>query len=193
MITGILLAAGQSLRFGRDKRLEPFASGTPIAIQSLRNLRPVVDRTVVVVASSRDPLVKLLQSEECNVLVCSEAERGMGWTLAHAVRENRDTEGWLIALADMPYIKPESYQAVAGSLRQGALISRPSYQQQSGHPVGFSKNIYQELSRLTGDQGARQFLGRYEGQIDYLVCDDPGVLVDIDKPQDIVNDQPLPR
>jgi molybdenum cofactor cytidylyltransferase len=187
MITGIILAAGQSRRFGRDKRLEPLLDGTPMAIQCLRNVYPAVDHLVVAVSNSNDPLLELLQNESCDTLVCPEAARGMGETLAYAIRENHDADGWLIALADMPYIKPESYQAVADALRQGALISRPYYQQRPGHPVGFSREIYTELSKLTGDQGARQFLNVYAGQIQHIMCGDPGVLVDIDQPQDLNN------
>lgn len=185
MIVGILLAAGQGQRFGRDKRLEPLANGTPMAIQSLCNLLPAVDRLVAVVGSSEDPLLELLQNEACDTLICPESRRGMGHTLAHAVIENSDAEGWVIALADMPCIEPNTCRAVADALRQGALITRPRYQQQPGHPVGFAKSLYGDLSRLTGDQGARQFLKAYAGQIRYLTCDDPGVLVDIDQLQDI--------
>ncbi len=186
MITGILLAAGKGQRFGRDKRLEPLASGTPIAIQSLRNLAASVDRVVAVVSNSCDPLLELVANEQCHSLICQEASKGMGETLAYTIREECNADGWLVALADMPYIKPESYQTVTAALRQGALISRPRYKRQPGHPVGFSKEFYSELSKLSGDQGARQFLGAYSEEIQYIESDDPAVVIDIDQPQDII-------
>lgn len=186
MIVGILLAAGQSQRFGCDKRLHALNDGTPMAIQCLRNMRPAVDRLVVVVRNSEDSLLKLLRNEACQQLTCPEAEMGMGHTLAYAVKKNLDSDGCVIALADMPYIEPYSYQTVADAIREGASISRLCYRKQPGHPVGFSKTIYSELSALKGDQGARQILSAYAGQISYQVTDNPGVLIDIDRPQDVI-------
>lgn len=185
MIVGILLAAGQSRRFGADKRLHQINNGTPMLIQSLRNMRPAVDRLVVVVRNNDNFLLDLLQNEECQLLMCPEAEMGMGHTLAYAVKENIDTDGCLIGLADMPFIKSDSYMVVANAIREGVSISRPLYRKRAGHPVGFSNEHYRELCLLKGDKGARQILGVFNDQISYQDCDDPGVLIDIDLLQDI--------
>ncbi len=48
-IVGILLAAGQSRRFGADKKLHPLADGTPMALVAARHLAAMCARTIVVI------------------------------------------------------------------------------------------------------------------------------------------------
>ena len=52
-----------------------------------------------------------------------------------------------------------------------------------GHPVGFSAELYSELVRLSGDDGARRVMARYPAHGEEL--DDPGVLLDIDTAADL--------
>ena len=109
----------------------------------------------------------------------------MGETLAHAVRATRDAEGWIVALADMPFIRPETIRSVAERLAAGAAIVAPRYRGQRGHPVGLAARYRAELEALTGDEGARAILKRDAGLVDFVDCDDPGVLRDIDEPKDL--------
>ena len=60
----------------------------------------------------------------------------MGCSLACAVRATPDAAGWLVALADMPYIATRSHQQVAAALRSGASIAATEFQGRRGHPVG---------------------------------------------------------
>lgn len=69
----------------------------------------------------------------------------MADSLAAAIRFSVNVEansdGFVIALADMPYIQPETIRAVADSLAEGASIVIPIYQNQRGHPVVFLQNF----------------------------------------------------
>jgi molybdenum cofactor cytidylyltransferase len=85
----------------------------------------------------------------------------------------------------MPYIKPDTIEAIAHALNEGAAIVAPIYQGKRGHPVGFCAKFRNELEQLTGDEGARAILKRHADQIELLECKDPGVLADIDTPQDL--------
>lgn len=93
----------------------------------------------------------------------------------------------MIALADMPWINPVTIAQVADALRSGAPIAAPAWQGQRGHPVGFSQAFGAELAALTGDGGAKSLIQVYRERVRLVDCADPGVLRDIDAPEDLHN------
>ena len=104
-IVGLLLAAGFSRRYGAPKLLEPVSPDTLMAEQSCRNLMQGTDRVIAVVRPEQRDLAQALLQSGAEVRSFDQAHRGMGATLAFAVRSAPTSEGWLIALADMPLIK----------------------------------------------------------------------------------------
>ncbi|MFL6658694.1 MAG: NTP transferase domain-containing protein [Massilia sp.] len=190
MTTGVLLAAGAGTRFGSDKLLHQLADGTPIAVASARHLRAACDQVVAVIRPGNTELAKLLAEQGCQIVECPDAASGMGHTLAAGVAASRHADGWLVALADMPFIAAESYRSVLAVLQGGALLAAPSYQGRRGHPVAFARCWLEELLALAGDQGARSILTGHHEHIVVCELDDPGVLADIDRPQDLPSELP---
>lgn len=184
-IVAILLAAGAGTRFGGGKLLHPLDDGVAIAAHAARNLAAADLDVVAVVRPGDFPLTDMLEQEGCHVTQCAEAVRGMGYTLAHGVAAARDVPGWIVALADMPSIRPSTIRDVAAALRSGATIAAPVYRGERGHPVGFSNALRGELLALTGDSGARAVIERHRDAIQLVDCDDPGVLLDIDAKSDL--------
>ena len=80
---------------------------------------------------------------------------------------------------------------VAQALRDGAPLAAPVQAGRRGHPVGFGREYYGELVALTGDTGARHILERDRSRIVLVPVDDPGILLDIDKPGDIDTPQDI--
>jgi molybdenum cofactor cytidylyltransferase len=108
----------------------------------------------------------------------------MGATLAEGIGRLADWSGVLVALADMPWVRASSFTTVARELaRDGICV--PRYQGRQGHPVGFARQFFPELAALEGDQGARELLQRHAGQVTFLELDDPGILQDIDRQEDL--------
>lgn len=184
-ITGILLAAGASERFGADKLTQMLPDGVAVAARACRNLLAGCDDVLAVVRPGREALAALLQAEGARVKYCPDAGLGMGASLAFGVQAAADAEGWLIALADMPWIRPATLAAVAAALRSGAPIAAPCWQGRRGHPVGFARQLGRELTALTGDAGAKAVIQAHLGRLHVIDCDDPGILRDIDKPDDL--------
>jgi molybdenum cofactor cytidylyltransferase len=184
-IVGILLAAGASTRFRANKLLHVLPGGRPIAVAAAGNLRAALDRVVAVVRPGTPELERALTGAGAEVTVCPDAAAGMGHSLAHAVTRTRSAGGWIVALADMPFIAPDSIRRVAEALRDGADLAAPQYRGTRGHPVGFAAAYRDELARLTGDAGARALLQRDHRRIRVVEVDDPGVLRDIDTPEDL--------
>lgn len=184
-IVGILLAAGNSRRFGADKRLHPLADGTPMALASARNLAAVCARTIVVIRPGDTVLASLLAEEGLEIVVCAEAEQGMGHSLASGVAAAADAAGWLVTLADMPYIQPVSYHAVLDAMQGGAALARPIHDGHPGHPVAFGAVHLDKLLALTGDQGGKAILEANPAAQMLCPVDDHGVLKDVDVPAQI--------
>lgn len=186
MIAGILLAAGQSRRFGSDKRLYPW-QGTPLVLHTASALRTACPDMVVVIGPDDDALRALLASEGIETVTCPGAAGGMGHSIGCGVRAKEAASGWIIALADMPFIHPTTILRVHEQLSQGASLVAPSYRGRQGHPVGFSASHRAALLRLTGDHGAKRLLesAAAEGSLQAFACDDPGVVRDLDEPADL--------
>lgn len=179
-IVGILLAAGRGTRFGGDKLLAPLADGTPVGLMSARNLAAALREVIAVVRPNDAHLTRLLHGSGITVEPCASAWQGMGSSLAHAVRACADADGWIVALADMPKIRPETIRAVAEALQAGAALAAPVYRNERGHPVGFSAVYGPRLAALSGDAGAREILRAERDRMLEVECDDPGVLADVD-------------
>jgi len=185
LITAILLAAGASRRFGGDKLAQALPSGDTVAVQTCRHLLAASDEVVAVLRPHSEALAAQLQSIGARVVICPTADQGMGASLAFGVQNSPDAKGWLVALADMPWIQPATIGRVADALRFGATIAAPVWQGRRGHPVGFSSALRDELLGLRGDQGAKSILQSHSERIQLLDCNDPGVLQDIDLPADL--------
>lgn len=184
-IVGILLAAGRSQRFGSDKRLQPLADGVPMALAAARKLAAACQRTIVVVRPDDTELTRLLTDAGLEAVVCPNAALGMGHSLAAGVAASADAAGWLVGLADMPYIQPASYRAVIDAMQGGAGLVRAFYGARPGHPVGFAAGHRDALLALTGDQGGKAILEAHPAMLVPCRVDDPGVLHDVDRPGQI--------
>jgi len=184
-VAGILLAAGAGSRFGGDKLLHPLDDGVAIAAHAARNLLAVLPDVVAVVRWGDFPLYDMLEQEGCQVTMFQGAARGMGASLAHGVSHARGADGWVVALADMPNVRPETIRRVVEALREGATIAAPEYRGSRGHPVAFRSSLREELLALDGDSGARAILERHRDAVRLIACDDPGVTLDIDRRDDV--------
>ena len=188
---GILLAAGFSRRFGAgDKLLQVLPNGDPIALAAAKNLIEAMPVSIAVLRPENNELAQLLKSVGLNVFFCSEQDVEMADSLSAAIKFSANfsesSDGFIIALADMPYIDPLTITAVTNKINGGASIVIPAYQGKRGHPVGFSAKFRDELESLHGDEGARAIIKRYPEDVVLLECNDAGILADIDTQADLI-------
>lgn len=185
----ILLAAGQSSRFGSNKLLHPI-DNTPMILLSAQKLVSVIADSVVVINEALTGLKTQLEQSGLHVVLNDQAEQGMGSSIACGVRASESlyphAGGWLIMLADMPYIETATIEKLQRQLEQGANLVAPIYRQQRGHPVGFSQTYKNELLALNKDVGARDILEKNHEELELVKVNDRGVLIDIDRLGDIV-------
>lgn len=179
MTVGILLlAAGESARYraacGRHKLLESIEGETMLA------------RCYRIARQSDLPVAVVLRPEPLALRRCLGGARqivlasdGIGSSIAAGVRATAHWDGWLIMLADMPWLQPTTLRQVAQALTLHAQ-ARVCWRGQPGHPVGFSRASYAQLTMLEGETAARELLMR-QG-VHLLATDDAGAVRDIDLP-----------
>lgn len=183
MIVGILLCGGGATRFGGDKLL---SGEPPLAERSARNLAAAVERAVAVIPLGSARLREALERCGCEVLESDRTSFGMGATLAAGVEATARASGWIIALGDMPSIRPETIAMLRAALEKGARIAAPhDAEGRRGHPIGFDASLRDELLALHEDVGAREIIKRHARDVRLLRSDDPGMFVDIDTPEDL--------
>jgi molybdenum cofactor cytidylyltransferase len=184
-IVGLLLAAGSATRFGSDKLQHILPHGVAIAVQSARHLKSEVGRVVAVVRPGGQEFVAQLESEGCEVIVCEDAVEGMGASLACAARAAGPADAYLVALADMPFVRRSTIAAVREALADGAPLAAPYFRARRGHPVGIAGSFHEQLVALRGDEGARQILAANAARVRKVPVGDPGAIRDIDTPDDL--------
>ena len=190
-VVGVLLAAGRGERFGGDKLLagmpagSGIAAGTPVAVAAARALTAALPGAVGVVRPSAGDLAAHLRDENVRVLTCPWADDGMGASLAFGVAGTADADGWVIALADMPWVAVATIRKVAAAVKAGAGIAVPVRQGVRGHPVGFGARFRENLLNLAGDEGARAVLAAHPLDVALIEVPDPNITRDVDTREDL--------
>jgi len=186
----VLLAAGFSRRFGSVKLAARLPDGDTLFARTLHNLLAAAPEVIVVGRAelAQQGVYEDVQSADprrVKLVMCSQAEEGMGRTLATGA--SHIPAHWpscLICLADMPYIATETYRQILRHCAPDNIVI-PSFQGRRGHPIGFGQRFFEELQNCHGDTGARNLLSSRPEAIRPLPVNDPGILQDIDQPDDL--------
>lgn len=190
-ICPLLLAAGQSRRFGSDKLLHVLSyqdEAKPLIIHTLKPWLEVFSQVNVVIRADNTALLDLLNqspfSSRLTLITAEDAHQGMAASLVSGIKANQQADGWLIGLADMPFIQPSVIAESQVLLQDGAAITQPEYKGRRGHPVGFAAAFLPQLLPLNGDKGARDILSASASQISLVGSPDDGIYRDIDTVDD---------
>jgi molybdenum cofactor cytidylyltransferase len=154
-------------------------------VQAARHLKSEIQDVVAVVRPDCEELEKSLAAEGCTVVVCENAAEGMGASLACAAKAAGEARGYLVALGDMPFIRRSSIAAVRDAIAAGAPLAAPYFRTRRGHPVGISGRFFKDLLACAGDEGAKKLLFAHEKDLVKVPVGDPGVIRDIDTPDDL--------
>ncbi|OMQ22849.1 nucleotidyltransferase family protein [Serratia oryzae] len=185
MATGIVIAAaGRGERFtqagGTGNKLNAALQGSTVFEQTLRQALASGLPVQVVTRPENLPVQRACAAHQVPVTLL--ASGGLGESIAAGVAATSGWHGWLIHLADMPFVTPAVFLQVAGALQQHSIV-RPVCQRQPGHPVGFSAVWRNALCALCGDRGARDLLSREPVYL--LPLDQPSIVQDIDLPSQL--------
>lgn len=189
MTTGIVIAAaGRSERFIR-------AGGSGNKLNALLGERTLFARTLQQAQDSGLPLLVVTRPDNQRVRRhCAEQQvetvlldsHGLGDSIAAGVAARPQWDGWLIHLADMPFVPPDIFLQTAAALQQHAIV-RPCVNGHPGHPVGFSAALRNALCALHGDDGGRSVL--FGREVHLISVDNPAIVMDIDLPSQLADNE----
>jgi molybdenum cofactor cytidylyltransferase len=194
---GLILAAGESSRMGRDKALLPWPqtpnAQTPLTdtflSAAIKSLRLSTDFVLVVAGQNETTLAPVVYINAASILVNPDAGRGQFSSLQVGLREvlNRGRDAALITLVDRP---PASFATVQ-TLRRAfedapnsvwGLV--PEFSGKHGHPFIAGRDLIERFLREPVTGNARDVEHRYREYIRYLAVDDPNVALNINTPED---------
>lgn len=188
---GLVPAAGRSTRMGRPKALLmcPDSDDTFVA-RVLWVLREGgIPNLVVALRPDDHPVRRAVERVRPPVAIVENRTPELGQLasvvagLDHA--EARGAEAVVVLPVDMPLVRPSSVTAlVEAAVRHHALIARLVHHRRHGHPVLFRRAVFERLRAADPAVGARSVLHACLRDVVDVPVDDPGVLRDIDRPEE---------
>jgi molybdenum cofactor cytidylyltransferase len=193
----VILGAGASTRMGRPKLLLPWGD-TSIIGHLLGQWRGLDARQIAVVCRPGDrQLAAELDRQGCppeDRIENPRPERGMFSSIRSAANWagwKPDLATWVIVLGDQPHLKPATLRALLEAHADHPYaIGQPAYGGRARHPVLLPRQIFFDL-RNSRAETFREFLRQTACIRVEHPMDDPGLGLDIDRPKDYEQIQPL--
>lgn len=194
---GIILAAGESLRMGRDKALLPWpptpgagaASKDSFLSSAIKSLTLSTDFVLVVAGQNQPELAPVVYGNAAFLVVNPDPGRGQFSSLQIGLRQvlNRGRDTAIITLVDRPPASAATVQALrdayeAAPRRIWAVV--PEIAGKHGHPYVAGRDLIERLLREPVTGNARDVEHRHQERIQYLAVDDPNVVLNINTPED---------
>lgn len=183
MIAGVLLAAGESRRFGRQKLLEPW-DGEPLVARAARSLLEAGLSPIVVVIPALAAIREALSHLDLTLVENGEPGRGISHSIALAIGALPESAvAALLAVADQPLMDAPLVARLRAAYVPGAIVT-PRYGSHPGNPRLFDRHYFGELRQLEGDVGGQAVAAAHPNAVIECVFPERYGL-DVDRPQDI--------
>ena len=182
LIAGILLAAGLSRRYGRQKLLE-MVEGEPLVRRAARMFVAAGLSPVVVVVSPEPALRQALEGVPATVVENNQPELGISRSIARGLQTLRvGVAAALIGVCDQPALTEEGIRPVLAAYQEGQIVV-PDYGDHRGNPVLFDRAFFGELCQLEGDTGGQAVIARHPDRV-IAVSLPSSMGRDVDRPED---------
>ncbi len=185
-IAALILAAGESSRMKALKPLLPL-DGQTVVERVIGLFRQVgISDIRAVLGHDADRLIPVLDRQGVAHVLNADYRSGMFSSIQAGARSLAGGCGAFFLLpADMPFVRPETLQQLICAFREtGKVACRPRYRGRRGHPPLISAELIPVILAFDEPGGLRALLAGYEGRCVDMECDDPGILIDLDTPED---------
>jgi molybdenum cofactor cytidylyltransferase len=194
---GVILAAGESSRMGRDKALllwPPNAngqapSGDTFLSAAIKSLILSTDFVLVVAGHNDSALAPVIYINAASMIVNPDPSRGQFSSLQIGLREvlNRGRDAAFITVVDRPPASPATVQKLREAFAAApdsvwGLV--PEFSGKHGHPFIAGRDLIERFLREPVTGNARDVEHRYQQHIQYLAVDDPNIALNINTPED---------
>lgn len=186
----IILAAGSSRRFGRNKLLY-LVEGEPMFLHALHKAVMVQNRmkeviSSVVVVTQYWEIKEQAEKVGAKVIWNPSPEEGIASSMKlglEAVRKDRDQDSCLFMVADQPWIKTETLEGLIRSFWNSHKgMAAAAINLEPGNPCIFSRKYDSELRKLTGDKGGKRVINAHPEDVELYEIKDGKELTDVDEP-----------
>jgi CTP:molybdopterin cytidylyltransferase MocA len=190
MVVGVILAAGASTRMGRPKLFLPIGRDTFLTRVGRTLIEAGVDDLVVVAGPEHAAAAEALRAAGLPARVVENRSRDDGQLssvlVGLAVADRPGVDAILAHLVDAPLVRPETVRAVLEAFRRTqAPVVRPVVSGRHGHPVLFSRRVFDDLRRADPSIGAKAVVRAHGAEVCDVPVDDAGACEDIDTPEDL--------
>ena len=183
----VVLAAGLSVRFGRNKLVEK-VDGIPIVAHVVQAGQGAgLDHTVVVTGHERERVVQALSGFNFEEVHNPDYVQGMSTSLKAGARYVKDkAHAIVISPGDMAFATPHLYRVVLDEFaRSRNDIVVASYHGRNGHPILLDSNTFDDLLQISEEKrGLKEVIEKHRNAITYVETSTPRALLDIDYESD---------
>ena len=178
----ILLASGQSQRFGSENKLLADLNGKPLIQHVIDNFAPFKFSACYAVVSN-DDVADVLAPLGFNIIRNKSPESGHGHALSLGAGALKKSGRHMacIGLADMPFVSADHIKNLLG-LADNAETVMSIHKNIHMPPAMFKGAAFERLLSAFGDKGAKRFAGT--DSIETCLLDTRGAM-DIDTPADL--------
>jgi molybdenum cofactor cytidylyltransferase len=194
---GLVLAAGDSSRMGRDKALllwPPVVAGQIPSSETflsaaIRALSRATEFVVIVVGKNEAALAPIIYAHGASLVVNPDPGRGQFSSLQVGLREilNHGRDAAMVTLVDRPPVSNATVQTLRdafASADQNVWTVIPDFSGKHGHPYLVGREMIEAFLRVPATSTARDIEHEHQKHIQYIVVDDPLVAVNINTPED---------
>jgi 4-nitrophenyl phosphatase len=185
-VAAIVLAAGQSSRFGQPKQL--LSVGDKTMIQHVVDivLDSSLEQVIVVLGCGADEIKASIAGRPVQVVVNERWKSGLSSSVRAGLSAVKpEVRAAIFVLADQPDITTEVIVELVERYRKTrAPIVVPTHQGQRGNPVLFDRCLFAELMEVKGDQGGRQLIAKHGDELEEVEVGTEAILADIDTADD---------
>lgn len=197
---GVILAAGESSRMGRDKALLPWpppASGRAPSNETLlsaaiRSLLQAAEFVIVVVGQNEAALAPISYAQGAALVVNPDPSRGQFSSLQVGLREvlNHGRDAAMVTLVDRPPVSSQTIRILHDAFEsadQEIWAVVPEFSGKHGHPYLVGREMMEAFLRVPATSIARDIEHQHQGHIQYVPVDDPLVALNINTPEEYAN------
>lgn len=182
-ISAIILAAGNSLRFGKKKLLQDF-QGKPLVMHVIEEAMKVDFEEIIVVTQYKE-IEEMLDIHKIHMVYNQDVGKGISHSIYLGINEGKNCDGYMFIVGDQPFVTSEIMKGMIDRFNTASRqILCMSYQGITGSPTLFDICYKEELLGLQGDVGGKQVIKRHPEHIEAYEVENLLMLEDIDTLED---------
>lgn len=182
----IILAAGNSSRLGEAKQLLQRGEQNMIEYTISQCIQSKLGAVYVVTGAYHKEISKYTQN--AITLYNSNWQKGISSSIGFAMCSinQKNLDGVIVILSDQVYFDKTKLTEIAEiAYTDKNKIINCRYKQGMGPPTYFHKSLFSELEQISGDEGAKSLVVKYQSDC-YSIDFDKGN-IDIDEPKDLIH------